>query len=265
LREAIHLPEFINLSPSGVRVRKENIAGVDGFWLEVPQPKMEILYLHGGGFVAGNPRMYFAFCGQLAKRLKANVFLPDYRKAPEHPYPAAPDDCFAVYKSLRDQISTHPFVIGGDSAGGNLTLVTMLRAKQEEVRLPDCAMMISPATDVTNVYSRQANNHSDDMFYHSMIELIKDLYLNGFDPEHPDISPAKGNLSGLPPMVITVSESEALRDDAYKVYNKAQKEEIAVELIRRKHMPHVWPVMYPFLPEARKDIKRLVKFIESHT
>lgn len=265
LRNAISLPQFVELSPSGVKVRKETVAGVNGYWLEVPSPEKVMLYFHGGGFVAGDPRMYFGFCGHLAKQLKANIFLPDYRKAPEYPFPAAPDDCFAVYKELRSQTSSQPLIIGGDSAGGNLTLVTMLRAKNESIQLPDCAMMISPATDVTEVYSRQANNHSDDMFNISMIEQIKDIYLDGADADHPYASPAKGNLSSLPPLLITVSESEALRDDAYKVFHKAKTEGVSVELISRKMMPHVWPVMYPFLPEARKDMVRLVKFLNQHT
>ena len=265
LREVMNLPEFLDLSPSGTKVRKANVAGVNGFWLEVPKPEMEMLYLHGGGFVAGHPRMYFAFCGQLAKRLRANIFLPDYRKAPEYPFPAAPDDCFSVYQALRKPKSRKPFVLAGDSAGGNLTLVTMLRARNKKIRLPDCAVMISPATDVTDVYSRSANNHSDDMFHLSSIELITELYLNGESPENPYISPAKGDMRGLTPMIITVSESEALRDDAYKVFTKAKKAEVTVEMIKRKNMPHVWPVMYPFLPEARKDLKRIVKFIENHT
>ena len=98
-----------------------------------------------------------------------------------------------------------------------------------------------------------------------MIEQIKDLYLDGADADHPYVSPAKGNLSGLPPLLITVSESEALRDDAYKVFHKAKTEGVSVELISRKMMPHVWPVMYPFLPEARKDMVRIVKFLSQHT
>lgn len=265
LRNSISLPQFVNLSPPGIKVRKATIAGVNGYWLEVSAPEKVMLYFHGGGFVAGEPRMYFGFCGHLAKRLKANIFLPDYRKAPEYPFPAAPDDCFAVYKALRSQTTSQPFMIGGDSAGGNLTLVTLLRAKNESIQLPDCAMMISPAADVTEVYSRQANNYSDDMFYISMIELIKDLYLNGADPNHPYVSPAKGDLSSLPPLLITVSESEALRDDAYKVFHKAKTEGVAVELISRKKMPHVWPIMYPLLPEARKDMGRIVKFLSQHT
>jgi len=265
LRNAINLPEFVDLSPSGVTTRKETVAGVEGFWIEVPQPKMQMLYIHGGGFVAGEPRMYFGFCGQLAKRLNANIFLPNYRKAPEYPYPAAPDDCYYVYKEMRDSVSAQPFIIGGDSAGGNLALVTMLRAKDEGLQMPDCAMVLSPATDVTDVYSRQANNHSDDMFFYQSISQLTEVYLDGADPSHPYISPSKGDFKGLPPLLITVSEAEALRDDSYKVKTKAEQEGIPVEMITRKNMPHVWPIMYPMIPEARKDMKRLVSFVQSYT
>ncbi|MBV1883386.1 MAG: alpha/beta hydrolase [Pseudomonadales bacterium] len=265
LRNAISLPGFVDLSPSGVKTREETIAGVEGYWIEVPKPDMQIMYIHGGGFVAGEPRMYFGFCGQLAKRLNANIYLPNYRKAPEFPYPAAPDDCIEVYKVLRDSVSAQPFILGGDSAGGNLALVTMLRAKDEGLKLPDCAMVLSPATDVTEVYSRQANNQSDDMFYYDSISQLTDVYLDGADPSDPYVSPSKGDFKGLPPLLITVSEAESLRDDSYKVKAKAEQEGIPVEMISRKNMPHVWPIMYPMIPEARQDMKRIVSFVESYT
>lgn len=258
LRGALNLPSFVDLSPQGIRVTKDTISGVPGYWLSVKNPRITMLYLHGGGFVAGDPRTYFYFCGELAKRLQANIFLPNYRKAPEFPFPCGLDDCFNVFKELRNRFSDSPLVLAGDSAGGNLTLTVMLRAKDEGIIMPDCALMISPASDVGDVYSRKANNDSDDMFSFSMITKIQDIYIENVDPKHPYISPANGNYQGFPPLVITVSESEALRDDAYKVRHKAQQAGVSVEMISRKKMPHVWPVLYPLIPEARIDMGRMV-------
>ena len=96
LRSAMDTKLFPSPLPSGVRVRQASVAGVPGEWLEVADPRMTMLYLHGGAFIGGKLSTYHTFCGELAKRLHARIFLPDYRLAPEHPYPAAQDDCEAA-------------------------------------------------------------------------------------------------------------------------------------------------------------------------
>ena len=118
LRSAMDSRLFPSPLPSGVRMQPGIVAGVAGEWLHVKDPRMTLLYLHGGAFIGGKLATYHTFCGELARRLQARVFLPDYRLAPEHPYPAATDDSFLVYRQLLTELAgKHPLVLAGDSAG----------------------------------------------------------------------------------------------------------------------------------------------------
>lgn len=155
--------------------------------------------------------------------------------------------------------------MAGDSAGGNLTLVTLLRARDENLTLPICAMALSPGTDATGTLtSLSANSDSDAMLSKGMIDMAVNIYLNGADPTHPYASPARGDFSGFPPLLITVSEEECLRDDAYRAVYNAHQAQVPVDLLSRPDMPHVWIVFPLLLPEAREDMHILVNFVEKH-
>lgn len=267
LRSAMDSRLFPSPLPSGVRMQPGIVAGVAGEWLHVKDPRMTLLYLHGGAFIGGKLATYHTFCGELARRLQARVFLPDYRLAPEHPYPAATDDSFLVYRQLLTELAgKHPLVLAGDSAGGNLTLVTLLRARDEDLPMPACAVTLSPGADATGtLMSLAANSDSDAMLSRKMIDMAVDIYLAGADPIHAYISPCRGNYTGFPPLMVTVSEQECLRDDAYIVAYKARQAGVRVEMLSRPDMPHVWPIFHLLLPEARQDMHALVRFIEEHT
>lgn len=263
LRRVMNAPIVPSFLPSGIRLRKATVAGVSGHWLCPEAPEVTILYLHGGAFIGGRLKTYNNFCGRLAKALNAQVFLPDYRLAPEFPYPAATDDVFSVYESLCDD--SRPLVVAGDSAGGNLTLVTLLKARDQQLPLPDCALAISPGADATGRFpSLQANSDSDVMLSKVMIDTAVSVYLNGADPAQPYISPCLGDYSGFPPLILTVSEEECLRDDAYSVAQKARDAGVNVTLISRSGMPHVWPVFTSLLPEARQDFPKILQKIKNH-
>lgn len=266
LRSAMDTSLFPSPLPSGVRVRAASVAGVPGEWLEVNEPKMTLLYLHGGAFIGGKLATYHTFCGELAKRMRANVFLADYRLAPEHPYPAATDDSFRVYQQLSAELhGKHPLVVAGDSAGGNLTLVTLLRARDADLPMPDCALALSPGADATGtLMALSANSNSDAMLSRAMIDMAVDIYLAGADPMHPYVSPCRGNYAGFPPLMVTVSEKECLRDDAHRVAHKARQAGVPVELLSRPDMPHVWPIFHLFLPEAKRDMHAIVRFFDKH-
>ena len=265
LRKIMDLPLSFPLT-SGVNKREATVAGVPGEWLEVDDPVMTIVFFHGGAFIGGRLATYHSFCGQWAKRLNARIFLPDYRLAPEHPFPAAVDDCFNVYEDIQKNYSNQPIVVAGDSAGGNLTLVTLLRAKENNIPMPNCALTLSPGTDLTeNVYSRQANAESDAMFDGSVFALLKGIYCPDEELTNPYISPAFGDFSGFPPLCVSVSDQEALRDDAHKAVHNAQIANVPVQLISRDDMPHDWPILYPMLPEARQDLPLFIEFIKEHT
>ena len=266
LRSAMDTRLFPSPLPAGVRARSGSVAGVAGEWLEVNNPQMTLLYLHGGAFIGGKLATYHTFCGELAKRLRARVFLADYRLAPEHPYPAATDDSFLVYQQLSAELDgKHPLVLAGDSAGGNLTLVTLLRARDADLPMPACAIALSPGADATGtLMALTANSTRDAMLSKAMIDMAVDIYLAGADPSHPYASPCRGNYAGFPPLMVTVSEQECLRDDAYRVAHTARQAGVPVELLSRPDMPHVWPIFHLILPEAKQDMHALVRFVAKH-
>ncbi|PKL95259.1 MAG: alpha/beta hydrolase, partial [Gammaproteobacteria bacterium HGW-Gammaproteobacteria-8] len=155
LRRVMNAPLMPSLIPRGVSLRHGRVADVPGQWLSTVNPVATVLFLHGGAFVGGRLDTYHHFCGTLAKALNARIFLADYRLAPEHPFPAATDDAFAVYSALIKE--SLPLMVAGDSAGGNLTLATLLRARDEQQIMPVCAVAISPGADATGkLMSRDA-------------------------------------------------------------------------------------------------------------
>lgn len=263
LRRVMNAPLAPSPVPRGIRLHKGDVAGVPGHWLSPPDPAATVLYLHGGAFIGGRLDTYHNFCGRLAGALNARVFLPDYRLAPEHPYPAAPDDAFHVYQEL--VADPRPIIVAGDSAGGNLTLVTLLRARDQNLPMPVCALAISPGADARGVLmSRQANSDSDAMLSRCMIDIATEVYLAGADPQHSYASPCLGDYTGLPPLMLTVSDEECLRDDAHAVAQRCREAGVPVQLLERADMPHVWPVFTFLLPEAKRDFKPIVNFLRGN-
>ncbi|MBU0789538.1 MAG: alpha/beta hydrolase [Gammaproteobacteria bacterium] len=257
-----HAPLPSNL-PLGVSARKINFAGVPCERLAPRNPRLTILHLHGGAFIGGKLRTYHPFCGALARRLQAQVILPDYRLAPEHPFPAAPDDCLAVYRELIE-CGTDPadLIVTGDSAGGNLTLVTLQSARDEGLPMPRCAVLLSPGADLSGTAPSWAeNDHSDVMLSQNVIRMMGNAYLQGHDPTDPKVSPLNGNFEGLPPLMICASDEECLRDDAYAVATRARAAGTEARLLTRPDMPHVWPILFPLVAEARADMKLITQFI----
>lgn len=265
LRNVASVPIPLPL-PSSVTKRADIVAGVPGTWIEANDSLITLVYFHGGAFIAGDIATYYHFTAELAKRLKARIFLVDYRLAPEYPFPAGIDDCYAVYKSLRQRSPNTPITIMGDSAGGSLTLTTMIKAKEDNIAMPNCAVAISPGGELhEQVYSRKCNAASDVMLAPSVFSQLPELYCPGEDLTSPLISPCRADYSGFPPMLITVSEHEALRDDAYMIKAAADNAGVKTQMISRRGMPHIWPVLFPFLKEARKDLPILVDFILNHS
>lgn len=262
-RRAMAAPPIALPLPRGVRLEHSEINGVPGDWLRTENAGITLLYLHGGAFMAGKVRTYHPFCARLAQLLNADVFLADYRLAPEHPFPAPLEDCFGVYRSLLNGVAAENLVVAGDSAGGSLTLATLLRARQEGLPQPCCAVGISAATDATcEAASIVANRNSDSMLSPAMVRQASAIYLNGTDPDEILVSPSKADFAGLPPLMFTVSETECLRDDTYAAVEKARAAQVPVEVLARAGLPHVWPVFWPLLPEARTDVKRIAAFIQ---
>lgn len=266
LRIYMNKPALPTMLPFGVKAAPFQEAGLQGDRLLVKNPRQVILYLHGGGYVCGKTKTYFNFCGRLAKALDAEVWLPDYRLAPEHPFPAAIEDATASYELLLAKgWRPEQIIIAGDSAGGGLTLGTLLALRDAGRPMPRCAVVLSPFSDVRSTNpSITTNDETDWMLGKAMMEMGRGVYARTpHDALNPYASPALGDYTGLPPLFITVCEEECLRDDAYAVKAKAEEANVPVTLFSRQDTLHVWPIFVPVMPEAREDIKKIINFIRS--
>jgi acetyl esterase/lipase len=220
-----------------------------------------ILYIHGGGFVAGVPGNHRPLTWRLADKVNVPVYVIDYRLAPEHPFPAALDDCVTAYRALLDKgIAAKSIIIAGDSAGGNLTLVTALKLKALGLEQPAALICLSPATDMDGFESRRSNTSSDAMFVAEMFPSLPPHYCPGQDPYDPFISPWRGDVSGLPPTLIQCSAIEMLRDDSVYMADKMKQAGVDVTLEIWPNVFHVWHVMADILPEGRRAIDKIAAF-----
>lgn len=247
-----------------VTVEKVESATVKGEW-QLPDGARKdacILYLHGGGYSFCSPVTHRAMTAAVAKQSGVKLFSLDYRLSPEHPFPAPVDDALACYQWLLNQgIDAKNIVLGGDSAGGGLCLALMLKLKPLGEPLPAAAMLLSPWTDLAATGKSNVDNESScAMFYTESIRNGADIYLNGAQAIDPLASPLYGDLTGLPPMWVCVSDDEVLRDDSLRLVDKARAAGCSVELQRWAGQPHVWPTFYPYLPEAKVSVKDMASF-----
>lgn len=266
LRIYMSNPPLPVILPRGVSVTTFREGGLSGDRLLVAGAGQVILYLHGGGYVCGKTKTYHNLCSRLAKELNAEVWLPDYRLAPEHPFPAAIEDAVASYELLlKKGWRPEQITIAGDSAGGGLTLGTLLALRDAGRPLPKCAVVLSPYADLRAINpSVTRNDRRDWMLSKAMLQMGDGIYARTpQDTVHPHASPALGDYSGLPPLFITVCEEECLRDDAYAVEARAKEAGVPVTLFARPDTLHVWPIFVPVMPEARADLKRIANFIRA--
>jgi cation diffusion facilitator CzcD-associated flavoprotein CzcO/acetyl esterase/lipase len=254
--------------PRGARFTAATLGGIPGEWVEPADPiaagaarHLTVLYLHGGGFIGCAPRTHRPLTAALALQ-GARLFVPDYRLAPEHPFPAAIDDVCAAWRALRDGAAADAsLTVAGDSAGGTLALALMLVLRAAGERLPDAAALFSPGTDLTGSSpSLDANAARDAMFERAAVEQVVATYLNGADPRQPLASPLLADLHGLPPLLVHVGADELLRDDSVRLAEKARAAGVAVELKVWPVVPHVWQMLV-HLPEARRSVAAAVRFL----
>lgn len=220
-----------------------------------------VLYLHGGAFVGESPRAHCDMLARICGRCGARGLYVDYRLAPEHPYPAATDDCLAAYRHLLGRgIDPARILIAGDSAGGNLALVTAMRARDTGLPLPAALVLLSPVLDATfSGGSMRRNDGLDPLFRASIIGPLAAAYVPEHLRTHPYVSPLAGDLSGLPPMLVLVGSSEILLDDTLRLASLGRQVEAQVW----HDMPHVFPIMH-VLPEATEAIAGIASFIDRH-
>jgi acetyl esterase/lipase len=224
-----------------------------------------LLYLHGGGFRMGSLVAYRPFASQLASLFAMPVLLVDYRLAPEHPFPAAVEDCVAAYaRLLATGVPATDVAIMGDSAGGGLVASTLLAAKRRGLPQPVAGVCLSPLADLTrNAPSYLRNAASDPYFSKDSADLSVRDYLGDGDPRRPLASPVFGDLSGLAPVLIQASNHEALADDAVALAARISTCGGRVRLDLWPHMTHVWHTLVNLVPEADAALGDVRAFLDA--
>lgn len=251
-------------APAGTRRSACRHGGVPGLAVETRASRADrvIVYLHGGAFAIGSPRTHAALAAAICTRTKARAILPDYRLAPEHPFPAAPDDCLAVYRALLDQHDPASLVIGGDSAGGGLVFTLLADILREGLPPPAAAFAFSPVVDLSySAPSVRANAARDVVLPAERTGDVQQTYLAGQDPADPRASPIHADFTGAPPVAIWVGDTEILHDDACNMASRLQAQGVEAHLRVEQDLPHVWPLFHNLLPEARATLDELADWL----
>jgi len=241
---------------------RSGVPGIECHPVDVADNAPIILYFHGGGFRIASALAYRSYGSHLAAVLGARVLLVEYRLAPEHKFPIAVDDCFAVWESLlAEGIDTGRIVIAGDSAGGGLAASVTMHALADGV-LPAGVICCSPWVDLTiTADSYDTNAESDKLFSRTSAEEAAPAYLGGADPTNPIASPLFGDWNGAPPLLILVGDAEVLLDDSRKLAEVAKAAGVDVTLSVYPEMPHIWTMSYPAFPEAVEGVTEMAEFV----
>ncbi|MEX0682854.1 MAG: alpha/beta hydrolase [Dehalococcoidia bacterium] len=250
-----------------IKREKADANGVSGEWITPPGVSGDttIFYIHGGGWTVGSVNTHARMVANICKAADARAFSIDYRLAPEHPFPAGFDDCLTAYRWLLDQgVDPERLVIAGDSAGGNLTLATLVRLRDEGLPLPAAAVALSPATDMEATGdSVKTRRDVEPMLDPDGIEKVREAYCPGQDVRNPYLSPLYADLAGLPPMLIQVGDHEILLDDAKRFAERATAAGVDATLEVWDEMIHVFQFFAPMLPEGTAAIERIGEFVKA--
>ena len=222
-----------------------------------------VLYLHGGAYVMGSPKTHRSITAPLARLTGMRVMVPDYRLAPEHPAPAAVEDCLAAYATLLAQgYRADDIALAGESAGGGLVFALLLLAREKGYPSPGCVVAFSPWVDLAHTGpSIRDNARSEAMLPAERVDEVAAHYIGEGDPRDPLISPLYGAFSDPPPAFIAVGDTEILRDDALRLAERLRSAGGEVELHVEARAPHAWPFLGPHLPEARRSLSAAASFI----
>ncbi|QUJ76596.1 alpha/beta hydrolase [Sulfitobacter albidus] len=254
-------------APRGTVRRRISLRSVPALVLEPRGARAErvLFYIHGGGFVFGSPETHHAMAATLAGMIGARAVLPRYRRAPEHPYPAAPDDVRAAWDALiASGVDPAQVVLGGDSAGGALAFGLLAALSVEGMALPGAAFGFSPLTDLTyGAESLQRNAAADVLLPAERVDELAQTFLCGADPRDPRVSPIFGAFGPECPAWITVGDTEILQDDARGLAAALRRDGADVTLIEARDCPHVWPIFHNILPEARETLSALAAWIRT--
>jgi monoterpene epsilon-lactone hydrolase len=253
--------------PDDVQVSEVTAGGVPAHWLAAPgtDPGRVLLFLHGGGFEFGSLRSDGELAARLGRAGGMRVLLPEYRLAPEHPFPAAIDDVLAAWRWLRaDQgLSARSLAVAGDSAGGGLAVALLVAARDAGEALPAAAVLMSPTVDLTSSGASMTERVDQDPFSTpAMLRQFASDYLAGADPKTPLASPLFAPLAGLPPLLIQVGTADLLLSDSERLAAAASQAGVDVTLEVGEGLPHVYPILLG-TPEAAEATEQTGKFLRA--
>jgi epsilon-lactone hydrolase len=251
-----------------IRLEPIDANGVAAEWSLAPSsdPSKVLLFFHGGGYCSGSIASHRGMVTEAGRAAQARTLAVGYRLAPEHPFPAAIEDARSAYRFLLNQgVAASKIVIGGDSAGGGLTLALMTTVRDAGQPLPACAWLVSPWVDLQMTGASLAEKAAiDPLISKSYLEELASAYLAGADPANPLVSPLNADLAGLPPLLVQVGSAETLLDDAVRIARRAGAADVRVNLEIWPHMIHAWHLWAAQLEAGRRAIASAGAFIRAH-
>ncbi len=251
--------------PEDVEIEPINVGEMNCEWIrpKSAEKSAALLYLHGGGYVIGSIATHRELVARIVSRSKIPALIIDYRLAPENPFPAALDDSIAAYKYLLSSgNSSDKIAIAGDSAGGGLTMATLLKARDSSISLPGCAVCLSPWVDLTmSGETMDLLVDRDPVVSKESLQMMADHYTRGHDPRDPYVSAIFGELTGLPPILIQVGTAEVLLDDARRLEKTLKAAGIDVTLTEYPELIHVFQAFAANSPEAGQATEEICEFL----
>ncbi len=257
--------------PEGVEIEDVEFSAPQGHTLKArwvrpvkgADPRPRLLYLHGGAFILGSPASFTELGARLALSSGHDVLLPDYRLAPENPFPAALIDARAAYDWLLDQ-GAAPIAIGGDSAGANLALAMAQSLIADKVQRPSALYCLSGYFDLTHTGDSIRTRGPKDVFVRpETMPMTAATHTGGADASDPRVSPLFGPMEGLPPILLQVGEEESLFDDSARVAQKCREAGVDVSFEEWPGMIHVWAFFGPMVDEAGEATDRAGAFLKA--
>ncbi len=255
-------------TPPGTQVEKAQLGQIKGEWVRVAEthPRRLILYLHGGGYVAGSPESHRPLVARLCKMSSAAALSLDYRLGPEFPFPAGLRDVVDTYRFLIAKgFPADSIVIAGDGSGGGLAIAALTALRNAQMPMPAACVAISPWADLTlSGWSMIQNATTDSVLSWEFLFVCARYYLKGANPADAYASPVFGNLRDFPPIMVHAGSLEVLKDDASRIGELAASSHVPVSVEVYDGMPHVFQA-FPSIPESKVSLARLGQFIRSRT
>jgi monoterpene epsilon-lactone hydrolase len=251
-----------------VKCEPVDAGGIKAEWVTAPgaDAGRSVLYLHGGGYVIGSINTHRDLAAHISRAARSRVLVIDYRLAPEHPFPAAVEDSVAAYRwMLASGLKSSRIAVAGDSAGGGLTVATLVAIRDAKLPIPGAGICLSPWVDLEGVGDSMKSKASvDPIVQKEGLLQMAAHYLAGQNPRSPLAAPLYADLAGLPPLLIQVGTAETLLDDSTRLAERARKAGVKVTLEPWENMIHVFHLFAPMLDEGQQAIDKIGEFIRAN-